>query len=131
MHYRFLADALVMVHLAFIAFVVLGGLLVLWKRWWAALHVPAIAWAVWIEWSGSICPLTPWEQVFLQQAGESGYGGGFIEHYLIPMIYPAGLTPALQLALGSFVLVVNAAVYAGVWRKWRRTERLALPRAQV
>jgi hypothetical protein len=131
MHYRFLADALVMVHLAFIAFVVLGGLLVLWKRWWAALHVPAIAWAVWIEWSGSICPLTPWEQVLLRQAGEAGYGGGFIEHYLIPMIYPAGLTPALQLALGSFVLVVNAAVYAGVWRKWRRTERLALPRTQV
>lgn len=131
MRYRFLADAVVVVHLAFIMFVILGGFLALWKRWWAAVHVPAIAWAVWIEWSGAICPLTPWEQALRQSAGEGGYGGGFIDHYLIPIIYPAALTPTLQWALGIFVLVVNAAIYAAVWRKWRRVDRMALPHSQA
>lgn len=117
MRHRVLADALVVIHFAFIAFVIGGGLLVRWKRWLALLHLPAVAWAAWIELSGAICPLTPWEQAALVRAGEAGYRGGFIEHYLAPIIYPAGLTPSLQLALGAFVLVVNAAVYGLMWHR--------------
>src|SRR5262245_65432324 len=103
MHYRFLADALVAIHLAFIVFAIGGGLIVLIRRWVAYLHLPSVAWAMYTEFTGAICPLTPWEQSLRRAAGEAGYTGGFIEHYLIPVIYPAGLTPALQAALGVLV----------------------------
>ena len=122
MNQRLLADTVVAVHLAFIAFVVVGGLLVLWRRWWAVLHLPAVAWGAWTEFTGTLCPLTPWEQALRRQAGEAGYAGGFVEHYIVPLIYPATLTPRLQLALGAFVLLLNAAVYLGAWR-WRQRER--------
>jgi hypothetical protein len=115
---RLLADAVVAFHFVFIVFVVGGGLLVLSRPWWAALHLPAVAWAAWTEFTGTVCPLTPWEQALRRAAGDAGYAGGFIEHYLIPVIYPPALTPRVQLALGTFVLLVNAAIYAGVW--WRR-----------
>jgi len=115
---RLLADLLVTVHLGFIMFAVGGGLLVLWRRWWAALHLPAAAWAAWTEFTGTICPLTPWEQALRRQAGEAGYAGGFVEHYLVPLVYPAALTPGIQVVLGTFVVAVNAAIYAAVW--WRR-----------
>jgi len=120
MNPRLLADAVVAFHFAFIVFVVAGGLLVLWRRGWALLHLPAVAWGAWTEFTGTICPLTPWEQALRRQAGEAGYAGGFVEHYLVPLIYPAALTPGLQIALGAFVLLLNAALYAGVWRRWRR-----------
>lgn len=120
MNPRLLADVVVAVHLAFIVFVVGGGLLVLWRRGWAVLHLPAVAWGAWTEFSGTLCPLTPWEQSLREQAGAAGYAGGFVEHYVVPLIYPAALTPRLQLALGAFVLLVNAAVYAWAWRWWRR-----------
>ena len=120
MNQRLLADTVVAVHLAFIAFVVVGGLLVLWRRWWAVLHLPAVAWGAWTEFTGTLCPLTPWEQALRRQAGEAGYAGGFVEHYIVPLIYPAALTPRLQLALGAFVLLLNAAIYAAVWRRQRR-----------
>ncbi|AEI78837.1 hypothetical protein CNE_1c35440 [Cupriavidus necator N-1] len=114
-----LADLVVIVHGLFILFVVAGGLLVLrWPRV-AWLHLPAAAWGVLIEWSGWICPLTPLENTLRQAAGQAGYSGGFVERYLLPLIYPAGLTPAVQLWLGAVVLAVNVAVYVLWWRRRR------------
>ena len=123
MNQRLLADAVVALHLAFILFVVGGGALVLWRRGWAVLHVPAVAWGAWTEFTGTLCPLTPWEQSLRQQAGAAGYAGGFVDHYLVPLIYPAGLTPGLQVALGALVLLLNAAIYLGVWRRRQRGRR--------
>lgn len=117
MGYRVLADLLVVVHGAFVLFVVAGGLTVLWRRWMAWVHLPCAAWGAAIEFGGWICPLTPWEQSLRRQAGAAGYSGGFIEHYLIPLIYPAGLTRGLQIALGVVVLVANVAVYARVFAR--------------
>ena len=117
MGYRVLADVLVVVHGAFVLFVVAGGLTVLWRRWMAWVHLPCAAWGAAIEFGGWICPLTPWEQSLRRQAGAAGYSGGFIEHYLIPLIYPAGLTRGLQIALGVVVLVANVAVYARVFAR--------------
>jgi hypothetical protein len=120
MTYRLLADATVALHLAFIVFVVLGGFFVLRKPVVAWLHVPAVAWVVWLELTGAICPLTPLENMLRARAGEAGYEGGFIDHYLMPVIYPAGLTPQVQVALGLGVAVLNIAVYAVLVRRLRR-----------
>jgi hypothetical protein len=117
---RLAADALVALHLAFIVFVVAGGLLALVHRGWAAVQLPAVAWGAWTEFTGTICPLTPWENALRRQAGEAGYAGGFIEHYVIPLIYPDALTAGVQVALGLGTLGINAAVYAFAWRRWRR-----------
>lgn len=120
MFWRMAADALVVIHLGFILFVMLGGLLLL--RWpsliW--LHVPAVAWGVIVECLHLGCPLTPWENQLRRMAGQAGYEGGFIEHYLIPLIYPAGLTPQIQLWLGAIVVLVNLVVYAWLIWRWRR-----------
>lgn len=116
MTYRLAADAVVLLHLAFIVFAFAGGLLVLRDRRWAWLHLPAVAWACWVEFSGLICPLTPLEVMLRQQAGDAGYRGGFIEHYLIPLIYPPGLTPAMQTLIGLAVLLVNTGLYLHAWR---------------
>ena len=112
------ADALVVLHLAFVLFVVFGGLLVWrWPRW-AWVHVPAFAWGAVIEFNNWVFPLTPLEQRFRVAAGEAGYSGGFVEHYLLPLLYPEGLTREIQLGLGLFVLGVNALVYGVLlWRK--------------
>lgn len=112
------ADCLVVLHLGCICFVVFGGLLALKWRWVASVHVPAAIWGAALEFRGWICPLTPLEQHFRQAAGQRGYGGGFIEHYLVPIIYPAGLTPNLQYLLGCFVLGFNLALYG--WMLYRR-----------
>lgn len=117
---RIAADVLVLIHLAFVAFVVLGGLLVAWRTSIAWLHLPAAAWGTWIELSGRICPLTPLENHFRRLAGQGGYPGGFVEHYLIPILYPAGLTPQSQGWLGALVVLVNLLVYAGVVPLLRR-----------
>jgi Protein of Unknown function (DUF2784) len=114
---RLFADALVVAHLAFLLFVVFGAALLRWKRAIAWLHVPAVAWAVWIEASGAICPLTPWENALRIAAGEHGYAGSFIDHYLIPVIYPPGLTHTHQLVLGTVLLTGTAALYALAWQK--------------
>jgi len=122
--YRFGADALVVLHLAFIGFVLLGGLPVLRWRGVALLHVPAVVWAVLLELNGWYCPLTPWEQQLRRAAGEAGYAGGFIAHYLLPVIYPAGLTRHVQLVMAGAVIAVNAIVYGLFFRnQWtaRRT----------
>ena len=108
---RLAADAVVLLHLGFILFVLLGGLLVLrWPRlvW---LHLPAAAWGMAVEFLHLYCPLTPLENHFRQAAGELGYDSGFIEHYLIPLIYPAGLTEAIQIGLGLAVLAINLPPY--------------------
>jgi hypothetical protein len=122
---RLLADALVAAHGAFIAFVVAGGLLVLRRRGWAVLHLPAAAWGAFAELSGTLCPLTPLENTLRLSAGDTGYDGGFIEHYVIPLIYPEALTPRLQIVLGFTVIAVNVIVYALVWRRWRRGQPAA------
>jgi hypothetical protein len=117
---RLLADGLVVAHLAFIVFVAAGGALVLrWPRC-ALLHLPAVAWGVYAEATATVCPLTPLENLWRHRAGEGGYAGGFVEHYLIPLIYPAGLTPALQLGVAVAVVAVNAGVYGVAWRLRRR-----------
>jgi hypothetical protein len=112
MLFRILADLVVLLHLLFIVFVVAGGFLALYKSWLALLHLPAAAWGAYIEFSGTICPLTPLENLFRRMAGEKGYSAGFIEHTLHPLIYPAGLTHDIQALLGLLVVTVNLIVYA-------------------
>lgn len=120
MLHSILADAVLLFHFAFILFVGVGGLLVLrWKRA-AWLHLPVAAWGVWIELSGNICPLTPLENDLRRMAGEQGYPGGFIEHYLLPIIYPAGLTREVQLVIAALVIALNLTVYGLVWCRRRR-----------
>ena len=117
---RLAADAVVLVHLAFVVFVVVGGFLAMhWPRI-AWLHVPAALWGAWVEFTATICPLTPLENALRRRAGESGYAGGFIEHYLIPLLYPDGLTPAHQRWIGAFFVAVNVAAYALAIRRARR-----------
>ncbi len=120
MAYRALADLVVAGHLAFIGFVVLGGLLVRGRRWIALLHLPCAAYGAAIEVGGWICPLTPLENRLRALGGERGYAGGFIEHYIVPIVYPPGLTPRLQLALGIAVAAGNVAIYAWALRGPRR-----------
>ncbi|WP_433740202.1 DUF2784 domain-containing protein [Pseudomonas putida] len=116
MLYRIAADGLVLFHLSFIVFVLFGGLLVLKWRQVIGWHLPAAAWGVAVEIFHWPCPLTRWENQMRFAAGQSGYDGGFIEHYVWPIIYPAGLTPAIQLWLGVMVLVINLVVYLRVIR---------------
>ena len=105
------ADAVLIVHLLFIAFLALGGVLVVRRARWAWLHVPALAWGVWIELSHGICPLTPLENSLRRAAGEGGYAGGFIGHYLLPLIYPPGLTPQHQIWIAALLVGSNALLY--------------------
>jgi hypothetical protein len=120
MPYRLLADAVLLLHLGFILFVVLGALLVVnqrSRRRWLPLHLAAAGWGFLVEATGAICPLTWAELYFRRLAGQAGYEGGFIDHYLLPLIYPAGLTRELQIGLGVGVLAVNALLYAWIWRR--------------
>lgn len=120
---RVAANLTLLIHLAFVLFVVFGGLLALrWRRapW---VHLPALAWGVFVETTGRICPLTPLENHFRSLAGEAGYAGGFVEHYLLALLYPAGLTQATQWILAGSVIVLNIAVYALALRQSRRGTR--------
>jgi hypothetical protein len=116
----FLADMLVLLHLLFVVFVMGGGfLLVRWpKLVW--LHLPAAVWGAYIEFSSGICPLTPLENQLRVRGGDAAYSGDFVEHYLLPLLYPAQLTPGFQIWLGFGVVAVNALAYALAWRAWRR-----------
>jgi len=125
MLYRLAADTLVVIHLGFIIFVALGAFL-LW--WWPRLiwiHVPAAAWGILIELVGWTCPLTPLENHWRHLAGQAGYETGFVAEYLIPVVYPPGLTPAIQVGLGGFVLVFNGFVYA-IYFARRRTRHASM-----
>jgi hypothetical protein len=120
MVYRILADLVVGVHALFVVFVVFGGLLALRWPWAAAAHLPAAVWGTLIEFRGWVCPLTPLENSLRASAGQAGYEGGFIEHYLLPVLYPMGLTRGVQLVFGFLVIAVNVVVYGLVlWRRIR------------
>lgn len=111
------ADLIVVLHTAFVAFVVGGGFLAWRWRKLVWVHVPAALWGAAIEFAGWICPLTPLENALRRQAGQTGYEGGFVEHYLIPVLYPSGLTASMRVGLGLFVVVVNAVAYWGFVRR--------------
>jgi hypothetical protein len=120
MLYRLLADLIVVVHFAFLLFVVTGGVFAL--RWPKAawVHVPAALWGAMIEFFGWVCPLTPLEIVLRHRGGEAAYTGGFIAHYVMSVLYPEGLTRGIQVALGALVLVLNGVVYAVLAPRARR-----------
>ncbi|RYF15533.1 MAG: DUF2784 domain-containing protein [Comamonadaceae bacterium] len=120
MLYRVLADAVLLFHLLFVAFAVAGGLLAFWRRWIVALHLPVMGWAALVEFTGRICPLTPLENRLRAAGGMAGYEGGFVEYYLLPVIYPAALTRELQWTLGTGLLAFNALVYFLLWRRRHR-----------
>jgi hypothetical protein len=120
MLYRILAEATLLAHAGFVVFAVLGGLLVVRHRRLAWAHVPAALWAAAIEFAGWICPLTPLENWFRARAGVAGYGSGFVEHYILPVLYPTALTREVQVVLGVSVLVVNAGIYCWVVRRGKR-----------
>lgn len=124
MRYLVLSWLVVAAHAAFILFVILGGLAVRFRPRLALAHLPAVAWGVYIEFSGRICPLTPLENRYRALAGAAGYPEGFIEHYVLSLIYPETLTAAMQYLLGAVVIALNVLYYALAWRSWR-ARRLA------
>jgi hypothetical protein len=115
-----LANLVLIVHLAFVLFAALGGLLALRWRYAPLVHVPAVAWGAYIEISGGVCPLTPLENRLREAAGASGYQGGFLEHYLVALLYPTGLSRGAQFALAAVLVLLNIGIYAAVWRRRRR-----------
>ncbi|MEW6760585.1 MAG: DUF2784 domain-containing protein [Pseudomonadota bacterium] len=117
MLYRLLADAVLLAHLAFILFVVFGALLVLRRRRLMPVHLLAVAWGIGIEVLGAVCPLTDAENRLRLLAGDAGYSGGFIEHYVVALIYPGELTRGLQLGLAAGVLLVNVLLYGWMLRR--------------
>ena len=125
MIYGALADGVLLFHFAFIVFVVAGGALVLRWRWVAFLHVPSFLWGSTMEFAGWICPLTPLELQFRALAGAGGYDVRFLEHYLLRLIYPGSLTRGMQIAIGAFVLAVNAIIYAHLLRRTWASRRQA------
>jgi len=117
MLYRVAADGVLILHFAFVLFVALGGFLVLRWRRVAWVHVPAVLWGALVEFTGWICPLTPLEVWLRHAAGGEGYAGDFLEHYIVAILYPDGLTRDLQILFGVAVLLVNVAIYAAVLRR--------------
>lgn len=120
MLYRGLADITVVVHIAFVVFVMCGGWLVLRTPRLAWLHLPAVAWGAWIEFAGRICPLTPLENWLRHQAGQAAYETSFVEQYLLPVLYPESLTRDVQIALGTLVVLANAVPYTLLVRRRSR-----------
>ncbi|MFA4943943.1 MAG: DUF2784 domain-containing protein [Lentisphaeria bacterium] len=123
MAWRCLAELVVLVHAAFVAFVVVGGLLALRWRRLAWLHLPVAAWGVLVEFTGWVCPLTPLEKWLRVRGGGEGYEGGFISHHLTSLLYPAGLTRESQWLLGALALAINLAVYALFLARGHRRRR--------
>jgi len=119
MIYRLGADAILMLHLGYVLFALFGGLLVAHRQWLLPVHLMAIGWAIYVQLANPGCPLTFWEQTLRIRAGEAGYSGSFIEHYLLPVLYPEWLTLPLQYVLAAVVLLVNAGVYGWVWYRRR------------
>ena len=125
MHFRPAADGVLLLHLAFIGFALLGGLLAVRWRWMPLVHLPAVAWAFFVELTGRSCPLTSIENAMRLSAGQSGYAGGFVEHYLLALVYPPGLTPGIQVMLAATVAGVNIGIYS--WLAMRRRPCLKKP----
>jgi uncharacterized membrane protein len=119
MLHRIAADAILVLHFAFVLFVLLGGLVVLRSPRLAWLHLPAVGWAAFVEFTGRICPLTPLENVLRRSAGETGYAGDFVQHYLVALLYPEGLTRATQLLFALLVVVLNLVFYGALLRRVR------------
>ena len=123
MIYNFLADLVVILHFLFVLFVLLGGFLVLWKSLFAWYHVPAVLWGACLEFSGWICPLTPLENLLREKGGLAGYNVGFVEHYIVPVLYPASLTRQMQVIIGIIVVSINFGIYFTVWMRMRKAGR--------
>jgi hypothetical protein len=122
MIYSYLADLVVLLHTCFVLFVMLGGFLLFWKPAVALYHIPAVLWAAGIELWGWICPLTPLENMLRARAGAPGYSTGFVEHYLLPLLYPEVLTRNMQIGIGLIVLGINFAIYLFLWQKIKKTK---------
>lgn len=118
MLFRLAADTVLIAHLAFILFALLGAALAVRWRWIIFVHIPAASWGVFVELTGRICPLTYLENCFRIEAGQSGYAESFIEHYVLPIIYPSGLTQDIQWVLAGIVVVINVLIYG--WLFFRR-----------
>lgn len=123
MFYRLAAETVLLLHLAFIVFVIAGATGAARWSWLPLVHLPAAAWGVFVELTGRVCPLTTAENYLRLKAGEAGYSESFIEHYLLPIIYPAGLTREIQFALAAAVVVINAAIYAWLFYRRRSARR--------
>ena len=121
---RMAADLILVIHLGFIVFVVLGGLLILRYRWIAYVHIPAAIWGAFVEISGRVCPLTIWENSLRRSAGDSGYAESFVENYILPVIYPAGLTRSVQFAIAGLVIVSNVVIYGWLLYRCKRSSEM-------
>ncbi|CAM5585873.1 hypothetical protein SSTU70S_00974 [Stutzerimonas stutzeri] len=131
MPYRLGADALLILHLGFVLFALFGGLLVARWRGLLPIHLPAMGWAIYVELADRGCPLTHWEQALRQLAGETGYSEGFIEHYVLPLLYPDWLTLPVQYVLAGVVVIINVLVYAWVWQRRRRPRAASAEHART
>ena len=120
MKYSILADTVLVIHLLFIIFVIGGGLLSFRWRWSTWVHLPLLVWAILIEYTGWICPLTPLENSLRISGGETGYSGSFIEHYLLPLIYPKAMTRGVQITLGTLLIFINICIYFYIYRTRKR-----------
>lgn len=120
MFFPLLADFVLIIHALFIVFVIFGGVLALWSHWVIWIHLPCAVWGMLIEFRGWVCPLTYLENDLRKAAGASGYSSGFIEHHLMPIIYPPGLTQEIQILLGISVVIINLVIYSYVGWCWHR-----------
>lgn len=118
--YPLLADLIVLIHVAFVIFAILGGFLVAWRPRLIWIHLPAVIWAAIVEFFGCVCPLTPLENWLRRKAESDGYASDFIAHYFLPILYPQGLTREAQIVLGILAVVINLAIYGWVLRKKTR-----------
>lgn len=123
MLYRLSADAVLLFHLAFIVFALLGAAMAVRWRWVPLVHLPVSAWAIFVELTGRSCPLTYLENSLRIKAGQSGYSESFIEHYLLAIIYPAGLTREIQFVLAAVVIIVNIAIYSWLFMRKRVSQK--------
>jgi hypothetical protein len=122
MPYRTFADATVVFHFAVVIFVIAGAVLLLWRRWVAWVHLPTITWVIYAELFHRTCPLTYLENWCRDQAGGQAYQGGFVDHYIMPVLYPNGLTPGMQVAFGLAILVINVVLYTIAFRRRRESD---------
>lgn len=119
MYFRLAADSVLLLHLAFILFALLGGAMAVWRRWIPFVHLPAAAWGFFVEITGRVCPLTYLENYFRIKAGQSGYTVSFVEHYLLDIIYPSGLTREIEFTLAGVVVIVNIVIYGWLFFRLR------------